>query len=168
MEQDWLSGGGRGSRSRSVWLINQRHFNAESLIVCADEKMEVNLHFTPLPFCPSVSAFLISAISKSNIYLFLLSLKTHYNQWVKQQSNQWVPYACITRTHMGTCHLTMVSERSVGLCEVWLGSMMGLDMTGFICLRWFGGLGAICYVEVSSKEHKLKVRAWSTFKNNAI
>lgn len=71
-------------------------------------------------------------------------------------------------THTGTCHLTMVSERSVGLCEVWLGSMMGLDITGFICLRWFGGLGAICYVEVSSKGHKREVRAWSTFKNHQI
>lgn len=91
--------------------------------------------------------------------------------WVKQQSNQWVSYACIiiiAHTHTGTCHLTMVSKWSVGLCEVWLGSMMGLDMTGLICLRWFGGLGAICYVEVSSKRHKLKVKARSIFKSYAI
>lgn len=57
------------SRSRSVRLIIQRHFNAESLIVYADGKI-ISL-YTSLPFCASLSAFLINAISKSSIYLVL-------------------------------------------------------------------------------------------------
>lgn len=60
----------RDSMSRFVRLINQRHFNSDNLSHCA-RKCRAQC----LPFCPSLSAFLLSAIIKSCIYLVLLEFE---------------------------------------------------------------------------------------------
>lgn len=126
------------------------------------------MHFSFLTHFPSSSSILLfsSSVQSERIKPHLCGpswvSKTHYNQGVKQatiKSGSWRPSACIIITRC----LTMVSERSVGLCEVWVGSMTGLDMTWLICLRWFGGLGASCCAQVSSKGHILDIRMGYSF-----